>query len=313
MVVINYKKTVMNKLKYILGALLITSVYACKKDTPDEPTFNVSTAKAEYNVADSVEFKIDGYADVIGFYSGEAGSEYRYRNRLESNNGRLHLNITTQVVFASQKNNLALMYSTDFDNIYTVAGLQAATWTDITSKFTLAPDIGSTNSAVTASEDVDLSSLVVSGKPIFFAFKYVAQSSATAALGGRTWRVSAFNLTNKTPNAAVPISTVTTAGWIGIDVKNAANKWVIQSTTPFLYFAPNSTTSESEDWVITRAIFPNKVNPDKSVNIKAYREAIRNYKYKFNQPGTYTVTFVGKNGLNGNVKEIVKELTVTVK
>lgn len=303
----------MNKFKYILGVLLVTSVYACKKDAPDEPTFNVSTDKSAYNVADSVEFKIDGYADVIGFYSGEAGKEYRHKNRLESNDGKLHLNISTQVVFASQKNNLALMYSTDFDNIYTVAGLQAAKWTDITSKFTLAPDIGSTNSVVTASEDVDLSSLVVSGKPIFFAFKYAAQSSATAALGGRTWRVPAFNLTNKTPNAAVPISTVTSAGWIGIDVKNAANKWVIQSTTPFLYFAPNSTTAESEDWVVTRAIFPNQVSPDKGAGIKAYTDRMKNYKYKFSQPGTYTVTFVATNGLNGNIKEVVRELTVTVK
>ena len=303
----------MNKLKYILGTLLITSVLACKKDTPDEPTFSVSTAKAEYNVTDSVEFKMDGYADVIGFYSGEAGKEYRYRNRLESNEGKLHLNISTQVVFASQKNNLALMYSTDFDNIYTVAGLQAAKWTDITDKFTLALDIGSTNSVVTASEDVDLSSLVVSGKPIFFAFKYIAQSSATAALGGRTWRVPAFNLTNKTPSAVVPISTVTSAGWIAIDVKNAANKWVIQSTTPFLYFAPNSTTLESEDWVVTRAIFPKQVSPDRGTGIKAYTDRMKNYKYKFSQPGTYTVTFVAKNGLNGNVKEVVRELTVTVK
>ncbi|WAC41769.1 hypothetical protein [Pedobacter sp. SL55] len=60
-------------------------------------------------------------------------------------------------------------------------------------------------------------------------------------------------------------------------------------------------------------LYPNKVSPDVSTNIKAYTDRIKNYKHKFSQPGTYTVTFVGKNGLNGNVKEVVRELTLTVK
>lgn len=303
----------MNKLKYILGALLITSVYACKKDTPDAPTFSVVTSKAEYNLADSVEFQMSGYADVIGFYSGEAGKEYRYRNRLESDQGKMHLNIQTQVLYGTQANNLSLLYSTDFDNVYSVDGISKATWTDITNRFTLSTAAaGAVGTAVT-SADVDLSDLPVSGKPIFFAFKWVGQASTTAALGGRTWRVPAFNLTNKTASGTSAIATVTSASWLAIDVKNTANKWVIQSTTPFLYFAPNSTLTESEDWAVSKALFPNKVSPDVSVNVKAYTDRMKNYKYKFSKAGVYTVTFIAKNGLNGNVKEVVKELTVTIK
>ncbi|WP_343530737.1 DUF5017 domain-containing protein [Pedobacter sp.] len=303
----------MNKLKYILGLLLIPAVYACKKDAPDAPTFNVVTSKAEYNLADSVEFQISGYADVIGFYSGEAGKEYRYRNRLESNDGKMHLNIQTQVLYGTQANNLSLLYSTDFDNLYSVDGISKATWTDITNRFTLSTAAaGAVGTAVT-SADVDLSDLPVSGKPIFFAFKWVGQASTTAALGGRTWRVPAFNLTNKTASGASTIATVTSAGWLAIDVKNTANKWTIQSTTPFLYFAPNSTLNESEDWAVSKALFPNKVSPDLSVNVKAYTDRMKNYKYKFSKTGVYNVAFIAKNGLNGNVKEVVKELTVTIK
>ncbi len=303
----------MNNLKYITGLLLLPAIFSCKKNSPEEPTFSVATAKTEYSVADSVEFQINGYADVIGFYSGESGKEYKHKDRLESTDGKLHLNISTQVLFATQKNNLSLLYSTDFDSVYTVTGIQKATWHDITNRFTFAPDIGSTTSAVTPSADVDISDLVVSKKPIFFAFKYVAQASATAGTGGRTWRVPAFNLTNKTPIATTTIATVTSAGWIAIDVKNAANKWVIQTATPFLYFAPNSTLAESEDWVVTKGKYPNKVNPDVGIGIKTYTDRITNYKYKFNQPGTYTVTFIATNGLNGNTKKVVKELTVTIK
>jgi hypothetical protein len=303
----------MNKLKYILAVLLIPAIYACKKDAPDEPTFSVSTAKTEYSVADSVEFQMDGYADVIGFYSGEAGKEYRYRNRLESNDGKLHLNISTQVLYGTQANNLSLVYSTNFDNLYTVEGINKATWTDITSKFTLSTAAAGAVGTVTASADVDLSDLPVAGKPIFFAWKWIGQPSTTAALGGRTWRIPVFNLTNKTASGASTIANVTSAGWIAIDVKNTVNKWTIQTGTPFLFFAPASTLLESEDWVISKALFPNKVSPDLSVNVKAYTDRMKNYKYKFSQPGTYTVAFTAKNGLNGTVKEVVKELTVVVK
>lgn len=303
----------MNKLKYTLGVLLILAVYACKKDTPDEPTFSVSTAKAEYNVADSVEFQINGYADVIGFYSGEAGKEYRYRNRLESNEGKLHLNISTRVLYGAQTNNLSLLYSTDFDNMYTPEGIAAATWTDITNRFTYSTAAAGGLGVITPSADVDLSDLPVSGKPIYFAWRWVGQASSSAATGGRTWRIHAFNLTNKTATAAIPVATVTSAGWLAIDVKNPVNKWTIQAADPSLYFAPASTTLESEDWAVSKVLFPNKVSPDVSINVKAYTDKMKNYKYKFSQPGTYTVTFIAKNGLNGNVKETIKELTITVK
>lgn len=125
------------------------------------------TSKAEYNLADSVEFQMSGYADVIGFYSGEAGKEYRYRNRLESDQGKMHLNIQTQVLYGTQANNLSLLYSTDFDNIYSVDGISKATWKDITNRFTLSTAAaGAVGTAVT-SADVDLSDLPISGKPIF--------------------------------------------------------------------------------------------------------------------------------------------------
>lgn len=304
----------MNKLKYLLGILILPFMLACQKNEPVAPSFDVKTDKQEYNVSDSVTFAISGYADIISFYSGEAGKEYRYKDRIESTDSKLKLNVTTQVVFAAQKNNLSLWYSTDFSNVYSPEGLKAATWTDITNRFTLSADIGSTNGAQTASGDVDLSDLPVSGKPIYFAWKYVAQASATAAAGGRTWRVYVFNLFNE--NAAkqtTSVASVTTAGWLGIDVVNPANKWTITTVSPALYFAPNSTLAASEDWAVSRALFPTAATPDLGVGIKGYLDKMSNYKYKFNAPGVYTVTFVAKNTNNLGLKEVVKEVTVTIK
>jgi len=304
----------MNKLKYLLGIVTLPLMLACQKNDPVEPTFDVKTDKLEYKVTDSVKFSISGYADVISFYSGEAGKEYRYKDRTESTDSKMKLNINTQVVFASQKNNLSLLYSTDFNNVYSVEGINAATWTDITSRFTLSADIGNTNGVRTSSGEVDLSDLPVSGKPIYFAFKYVGQPSTTAATGGRTWRIYEFNLYNKNAaNVETALASVITAGWLGIDVINPINKWTIQTAEPALYFAPASTILASEDWAVSRAIFPTAAKPDTGVGIKGYLDRMNNYTYKFAAPGVYTVTFVAKNTNNLGQKEVVKEVTITVK
>lgn len=309
-----HKHNNMNKLKYLLGLLALPLMLACQKNDPETPDFEVKADKMEYKVGDSVTFNISGYADIISFYSGEAGKEYRYKDRTESTDAKLKLNITTQVVFAAQKNNLSLWYSTDFNNTYTPEGINAATWTEITNRFTLSADIGSTNGVQTPSGEVDLSDLPVAGKPIYFAFKYVGQPSATAALGGRTWRVYAFDLYNKdAAGNMASIASVTTAGWLAVDVINPANKWTIQTAAPALFFAPASTLLASEDWAISRALFPTAVKPDSGTGIKGYLDKMSNFKYAFNAPGIYTVTFVAKNTNNLGLKEVVKELTITVK
>lgn len=303
----------MKKLKYLLGVATVAMLFACKKDTTDAPTFDVATNRTEFNVADSVEFNISGYADVIGFYSGESGKEYKFRDRTEATDAKLQLNVSTRVLYGVQ-DNLALLYSTDFDNTYTPAGIAVAKWTDITSRFTLSTAAPSAVGAITPSGDVDLSDIVVPGKPIYFAWRYLGQPSATSAQGGRTWRIHEFNLSKKLTNGAVvSVVNVNSASWLGVDVKNPANAWTVQTGVPPLYFAPAGTVLESEDWAVSRALFPNAVKPDAAIGIKAFTDPIANYKYKFDAAGTYTVTFVAKNATPNEVKEEIKELTITIK
>lgn len=306
----------MNKLKYILGVLILPIMVACQKNDPVKPTFDVSIAKQEYKVGDTVLFSIKGYADLISFYSGEQGKEYRFKDRIEAGDTKLKLNISTQTLYATQRNNLSLMYSTDFNSSYTTAGVRAATWTDITSRFTLAPDlVPLSNSVVTASGEVDLSDLPVPNTPIYFAFRFLGQPSTTAALGARTWRIPVFDLYNVDATTGVrraTVASVTTAGWIGVDIENPVNKWTIQSGTPFLFFAPASTLLATEDWAVTSALFPNAAVPDVGVGIKDYLKPMSDYKYAFTKDGTYTVTFVGKNVNNLGEEAVVKTLTIVV-
>jgi hypothetical protein len=303
----------MMKLKYILSILLLSYLTSCKKEATEVPSFDVTTDKQEYNVGDSVSFSIKGYADIITFYSGEAGRKFEHKDRIESKDSKLSLNISTQVLFGAQENNLKLYYSTDFNNSYNAEGIKAATWTEITNKFTLSAADAGKSGVVTASGDVDLSDLPVSGKPIYFAWKYVNQAAATAAVGGRTWRIPVFNLTSKSESGSATIATVLTAGWLAVDVENPVNKWTIQTGTPFLFFSPASTLVPSEDWVITRALFPTAVKPDSGIGIKDYLSKISDYKYAFTAAGTYKITFVAKNANNLGVTDVVKELTLVIK
>ncbi|MEQ7801154.1 DUF5017 domain-containing protein [Pedobacter sp. ASV1-7] len=305
----------MKKLKYILGALLLPAMVACQKSEPEKPTFNVTTAQQEYKIGDTVLFSIRGYADLISFYSGEPGKEYRFKDRIESDDTKLKLNISTQSLYATQRNNLSLLYSTDFKDVYTPEGIAEATWIDITSRFKLSPDeVPGTNYPVTPSGEVDIADLPVANTPIYFAFKFVGQPSATAFAGARTWRVPVFDLYNVTEDGRrTTVADVKTAGWLGIDVQNPVNKWTIQAVTPFLFFAPASTLLASEDWAVSKALLPNAAKPDVGVGIKDYLKPMKDYKYVFMQEGNYTITFVAKNVNNRGEETIIRTLNIAVK
>jgi hypothetical protein len=299
----------MKKNYFILFLGLSVSIFSCKKDTVDAPTFDAKTDKTEYKVGDTVKFNFSGNADVISFYSGETGKEYKNKDRVEAVGNKLKLAIATQGLYASQTNNLKLFYSTDFSNTYSVDGIKNGNWKDISSKFTFGE--GGTQ---VASGDIDISDLPETGKPIYFAFKFAATASATAATGGKTWRVYAFNLSSTSSTGAVStLATIKNAGWIAIDVENPVNKWAIASSDPALIFAPNSTLLPSEDWAISGAFYPNKVNPDTGTGIKVYVDALTDYKYVFTKAGTYIVTFVAKSAYKAEVKEVVKQITLTIK
>ncbi|WEK18060.1 MAG: DUF5017 domain-containing protein [Candidatus Pedobacter colombiensis] len=303
----------MNKLKYILGVLLLPVMVACQKSEPEKPTFNVNTAKQEYKVGEIVTFSISGYADLISFYSGEPGKEYRFKDRIESEDSKLKLRISTQALYGSQTNNLTFWYSTNFNDTYTVEGLKAATWKEITNRVKLSTYTGGSVGPIEQDSEVDISDLPVSNTPIYFAFKYEGWESATAALGGKTWRIHGFDLYNiATDGRRTDIATAKSPQWIAIDVVNPVNKWTFQNVAPFMIFAPNSTLLPSEDWAVSRAFLPNATKPDVGVGIKDYLKPMRDYKYTFTKEGKYTVTFVGKNVNNLGEEAVVKTLTIVV-
>ncbi len=305
----------MFKLRHITFLLAVAALIAScnKRDKLDAPDFNVSTAHQTFKVNDSVVFNFSGSPDVITFYSGEPGHEYQYKDRTELDGGTTNMSFSSRVLFGSQLNNLRVMASTDFNGKYDTNSVKAASWTEITSRFTLADAPAGSNSTETQSGIVNISDLIQKGKPIYIAYRYVGEKPPGTTATQRTWRVMSFHLSNTYPNGdVVSLATLFTAGWVNVDFKNPANFWKPEVSLGYLNYAPSGSLIESEDWAISKPFFVAKVSPDKGVAIKEYMARKTEHVHFFEQPGNYKVTFVASNTNSKEIKTIVKELDITI-
>lgn len=299
----------MKRLLYVIIAAISFSVTSCRKDDVETPDFDVKLEKLEYKVNEPVNFLFSGSANTITFYSGESGKEYKYKDRVEFENTVLKVNMATQVLYGSQPNNLRLMVSSDFKGIYDTAHVKAATWTNVSDRLTFG---GATE---TPSGDADITDLYVAGKPLYLAFRYVGEPAPAGATTTtqRLWRIYKFNVTNTFPNG---VSNVVTdridAGWTAVDFANPNNSWTFNNAA-MIYFSPNSSLVYTEDWAVTKALYPNRTSPDTGTPIKQYVDDMKAvYSHVFSAPGIYRVSFVAANVTNKGQQTVLKELDITI-
>lgn len=121
----------------LLSGLLLLA--ACKKETEVEsPVFKVDADKSTIKAGEPVQFSFEGAPGIITFYSGEVESEYAFKAKERIDQIKeLKLSFETHSQLASGVP-LTLMFSADFNGKYTYADVNAATWQDITNRFTLA-------------------------------------------------------------------------------------------------------------------------------------------------------------------------------
>ena len=123
----------------ILASLLLHA--ACKKSLDlngGTPDFEVVSTTGSFKAGEPVLFKFSGNADNISFYAGEPLRDYAFREgRTEAATGGL-LAFTSAVTGGAQAGQFAVMASSDFNGQHAdINAVKAATWADITSRFTL--------------------------------------------------------------------------------------------------------------------------------------------------------------------------------
>ena len=292
--------------QYITVLLCSVILMACKKNpivTP--PTFNVVTDSITYKVNTPITFTLTGDADVITFYSGASGSQYTYQNRT-SVTGTPQMQFTSYRQNGTQSNTIHLLVSKDFSNNFYVPDLQSANWTDITSRATFSTGIDNTASGI-----IDLSDFANDNKPINIAFKYTAIDTSVSR---PTWTIKNIAISNKLAD-----------GTLAVTANSANINWGIVNVLGSQLWSTNTTqisisggamgTPNNEGWCITQQLFLNRVTPDIGVSIKSNPTTLqKSYTFPgYTTPGTYVVTFVAINASKYDNKQVIKQMTLTVK
>ncbi len=309
--------------KIIAGALLFTAMLSCSKYTVKAPAdFTVTTAKTTYTTKDTVQFNFTGNPDYIIFYSGEVHSKYQYAavNAMAADSNILNFSTTTTAPGASTQpataNNLTFLYSTNFSGIYDSANIRKATWTDISSRAKFATTTTTVPTGNIHMEDLKPAS---DSTPLYFAFRYVSDTAKTNYLS-RQWVLNAFTLKSyfKDTTYALAIN-FTSGGFNATNVLNNINTWAYNNTssitTSFTFKAPAVGSLPDEDWVVSRSFNFSLYPPDMGVQIKTFSDSrLASYKMTrpFRSPGTYTVTFVGKNQNSEKAEQVVQQVTLTI-
>ncbi|HYH55443.1 MAG TPA: DUF5017 domain-containing protein [Anseongella sp.] len=351
------------RINYLICAgLLLWS--SCSKDlqVSEAPDFDVTVESPAYKVGENVLFRISGGADIISFYSGEVYNDYAYRDGrvVAVPDSGATLSFTSAVQGGSQENQLSVLVSSDFNGNYeSLETVKAATWTDITDRFTLG-----TSATFLASTPQDISDLMEAGKPLYIAFKYLTRPQAENGLA-RTWMIQALSLTSNAlfNDANLPITDQVRAGFriVDQDSVNTPARSLITSTQvrllgniykdpddpvydpnnpiydpnnpiydpdselydptavrpEFVPYDPESPYNDPlrENWAVSSPINIGEVDlgPDWSIPVRGIRnEAVEEYSHIYTKPGTYKVYFVASNNTVDDVREVVKELTVTI-
>jgi hypothetical protein len=314
---------------FLLFSFIIFLFNACKKDEVQDVNFNVSVTKNLYSVKDSVEFKIEGNPDIITFYSGEPGRNYDFKDRTVRTDGVFKLSFQIRCddpngFVAIANKNFKVLVSNNFTGIYSFASdvniaasqdsamVNKATWTDITSRFSL-PSTGTISTFYNAV--ADLSDIAKSSSnPIYIAFK--CDGNSFGSLGANGITIGSLNLSSSYSDGTVanfnvvPGGTVSTT-WKVLRLANSNNSWATSSTQ--LKFTSLATTDYSEDWAISNGYAPSVALPDVAVPLKNIsNKPITSYKYKFPKVGDYKVVFMASNNTPNSIKVKIKEIYITI-
>lgn len=300
-------------MKYLYYILAFTfAFFGCKKAELSDADFSVTADATTVAAGEDITFSFSGNPQLISFYPGTVFNNY------DSAQGRtLHnvsLSFATTVSSGTQPNQLAVLASADFNGKYDSANIKAATWTDITNRFTLA-----TTATATPSAAKDIYDLVVPGKPLYICFRYTTKPQAENG-GQRNWNVSAFSVQSAVEDTTALLADYASGASFGLYSFGEKQPGRSAISSAALLFKGNSTTAEAlaqytEDWAVSKPIWinPNTIAPDRALPVKGIANAIvDDFKYTYTKPGVYTAVFVAAANDIYRTDDIVRKIVITV-
>ncbi len=292
------------------------------KETP-VCDIEVTTEKETYAVGESVVFKFSGNADNIVFYSGEPGHSYdRKGAHFAENPLKVKFRTATDGVLVDGKpdDNFRFLVSTDFNGVFDAENVRAAKWTDLTDSFGVAAEGGLVN---TDSRELDLKELLpetagVENPAFYLAFRYFDKDPDAPVKNRWVVRTYSVKSVGTDGEETVLADKSQTMGWqtvsLGADM-GAEKLWSIGGTQVMAEGQKNVNYAihGKDEWLISKAFYPNKVSPDSGEVISFISISPSSFSYSFSKPGIYNVAFdcssVWYNG--GASKLLRKTITIT--
>jgi len=299
---------------------------SCQKEqTIELPDFEVQTTSAEVKLGEKVNFSFSGNPDFINFYSGERGNDYNFREgRIEE--AEVFLSFESQIVdnrtpASTQGNQISVLISNNFNGSQTIADVEQADWTDITSQFRMAQL--SENNTNIPSGKANISPYLEEGKATYIAFKYTTKPRSTYGVAPNFNRIRSFLLESISNGQASTLATHATAGITSPKglIRSAtyqAGRGTLEST--YINFYGNVSPSQDDvlttAWVTTNAFNIGKkvdLGIDKAVSVKTVADVtIKEYPHIYKNPGKYQAVFVAKNANVYDEKTVIKRIDITV-
>jgi hypothetical protein len=310
----------MKKILFAILGLSMTTT-ACKKMQVDAPDLQITPQSTTLKAGDTAVFNFTGYADYISFYSGEPGRNYDKKDSFTKAGANPEFQFSSAAsapgTGITTGNNLSILVSTDFNGIYDTANVRKATWTDITSRATLA-----TTTTTVASPVINLNDLKVEGKSMYVAYRYI---TSNPALKQRQWTISNFVFRSRFPDGSVYTQATSNSDAVFTPVNIAGDSATWVAGTTLVHTGLNANYPSDEDWAITKAFDLSKATSLDATrgssdalgvvtvkNLALTGTVPVNFKWKYATAGTYNAVFVMRNSTAKESKEVVQRFTITV-
>jgi hypothetical protein len=295
----------MNTKILILIFSIAVFLTGCNNDVLVEPTATFTPDSLEFKAGSEIVFKYSGDCDYVTFWSGEEGSVFENRHRIEVpvDSAYFQFNNFTAFGNTAQPRPISVYISNSFKGNYSELGIYdiSTTWDVITPSNT--PNYAASLVAVPSGK-INITNY--KDAPFFIAFKFVSDSMSGSA---RQVRIKDFEINAYTKAGLIksnilsifgfkPVNIKGPGAWtqtaVQLDIRGTAQKW-------------------EEDWYITKELVLNRVNSDKGLAIKTLADNMADFRYIYTKPGVYKARIEISNSRYGKQKTDYQDFTFTVK
>lgn len=307
-------------------------------ETNDNVQFDGKTITVKQGTP--IPFKVGGDPDFLTFFSGEAGKEYRYKDRTQVDPSEItssRLQFSLQAQYGKPANIMQILVSDNFPGLATNDFKADSVLVEEHQWQTLIPQNELPQTATTLSYDIDMTPYM--GKRIAIALRY--EGVDNSAVQSR-FQFNNMGIVNTLENGLVTNLSASSFGFTALNMyyahpevldaegvsgnrrntiggkpygtatNNTSGVWNLSNFNAFFIHSTPANTPLMYAWLVTNLMVVNGCTPDSGTAIKSLHQSLSAYNYTYNTPGTYTATFVATNGNYKQETSVVKEYTVVV-